>query len=179
MGSKRAMNLALFSTLLLLLVGLASSDINQDKTECTDKLIALSNCLPYVSGQAQTPTIDCCAGLREVIDKNKRCLCILIKDHDDPNLGIKLNVTLALKLPTTYLLHLAPKSPEAKIFEGFEKEMEGNSTTPVPSASSTGNGTSPSSQVKNGGGWGKRLLVAEVLCGILPFVFITHFFFQV
>ncbi|KAJ1407263.1 Bifunctional inhibitor/plant lipid transfer protein/seed storage helical domain [Sesbania bispinosa] len=172
MGSKRAMNLALFSTLLLLLVGLASSDINQDKAECTDKLLALSNCLPYVSGQAQIPTMDCCDGLKEVIDKNKRCLCILIKDHDDPNLGIKLNVTLALKLPTTChkptnitecidLLHLAPKSPEAKVFEGFEKEIEGNSTTPVTSASSTGKGTSPSSQVKNGGGWGKRLLVAE------------------
>lgn len=100
MGSKSAMNLALSSTfLLVLLVGFASSDIEQDKAECTNKLIALANCLPYVGGQSKIPTVDCCTGVKEVVDKSKRCLCILIKDHDDPNLGIEINVPLALKLP--------------------------------------------------------------------------------
>lgn len=31
------------------------------------------------------------------------------------------------------LLHLSPKSHEAKIFEDFEETLEKNSTTPVPS----------------------------------------------
>lgn len=79
--------------------GLVTSDVNQDKAECTDKLIGLANCLPFVSGQSKTPTIDCCTGVKDVVNKSKRCLCILIKDHDDPNLGFSINVTLALKLP--------------------------------------------------------------------------------
>jgi hypothetical protein len=79
--------------------GLVTSDINQDKAECTDKLIALANCLPFVSGEAKTPPIDCCTGVKEVVVKSKRCLCILAKDHDDPNLGFTINVTLALQLP--------------------------------------------------------------------------------
>lgn len=100
MGSKRATNLALSCTLLLLLVGFATSDLNQDKAECADKLVGLATCLPYVSDQAKAPTVDCCTGLKEVIDKSRRCLCLLIKDHDDPNLGLKINVTLALNLPS-------------------------------------------------------------------------------
>jgi len=92
-------NLVLSSTLFLLLVGFATSDINQDKAECTDKLIGLAGCLTYVGGEAAAPTMDCCSGLKQVIDKSKRCLCILIKDRDDPSLGLKINVTLALKLP--------------------------------------------------------------------------------
>ncbi|KAK7247101.1 hypothetical protein RIF29_41978 [Crotalaria pallida] len=194
MGSKRATNLSItFTFFLLLLADFASSDINQDKAECTDQLIGLANCLLYVGGQAKTPTIDCCTGLKMVIDKSKRCLCILIKDRDDPNLGLKINVSLALNLPTAChtptnltqcvdLLHLAPKSPEAKMFEGFDKAIGKNSSTPVPpsvSSNSTGKGTSPSAQSKSGGGWGNKWHVAEVVCGILPFVFISHIFFLV
>lgn len=101
MGCKSTTNLSLFSTLifLVLMFGLVTSDINQDKAECTDKLLTLAGCLPFVTNQAKSPTIDCCTGVKEVVDKSKRCLCILIKDHDDPNLGLTINVTLALKLP--------------------------------------------------------------------------------
>ncbi|TKY59993.1 YLS3 protein [Spatholobus suberectus] len=185
MGSRGATNLALSSLFLLLLVGFASSDINQDKAECTDKLLGLVGCLPYVSSQSKTPTPDCCAGLKEVIDKSKRCLCILIKDRDDPSLGLKINVTLALNLPDAChtptnitqcvdLLHLAPNSPEAKVFEGFEKDLT-NKTSSSASSNATAKGTNTSSN-NSGGGWGTRWLVAEVVCGILPFVFISHLF---
>ncbi|XP_045824486.1 non-specific lipid transfer protein GPI-anchored 6-like isoform X1 [Trifolium pratense] len=139
MGCKIA---TIFSTLIFLVVmfGLVTSDITQDKEECTQKLIALANCLPFVSGEAKTPPIDCCTGVKEVVDKSKRCLCILVKDHDDPSLGFTINVTLALQLPNDCkaptnltqcidILHLAPKSKVAKIFEDFQKTMEKNSTT--------------------------------------------------
>ncbi|KAG5015382.1 hypothetical protein AAZX31_08G109800 [Glycine max] len=189
MGSKGAKNLALSSALLLLLVGFATSDINQDKAECTDKLLGLAGCLSYVGGEAKVPTMDCCSGIKEVINKSKRCLCILIKDRDDPSLGLKINVTLALNLPDVCetptnitqcvdLLHLAPKSQEAKVFEGFEKALT-NKTSPSPVLSAnntTAKGTSTSANNNSGGGWGKRWLVAEVVCVILPIVFISHFF---
>ncbi|CAJ1938494.1 unnamed protein product [Sphenostylis stenocarpa] len=180
-------NLVLFSALLLLLVGFATSDVNQDKEECTDKLLGLAGCLTYVSGEATLPTIDCCSGLKQVIDKSKRCLCILIKDRNDPSLGLKINVTLALNLPEVCktptnitqcvdLLHLSPNSPDAKVFEGFEQALS-NKTSPssAPAASNaTAKGGNTSTDKKNDGGWGRRWLVAEVACGILPLVFVFH-----
>ncbi|RDX62094.1 Protein YLS3, partial [Mucuna pruriens] len=191
MGSKGAMNLSLSSamTILVLLVGFANSDITQDKTECTDKLLALASCLPYVSNSdSKAPTLDCCSGLKQVIDKSKRCLCILIKDRDDPSLGLKINVTLALNLPNSCdsptnitqcvdLLHLAPNSPDAKVFEGFQKDLnKKNTSTPAPTGSSASAKGTNTDANKSGGGWGKRWLVAEVVCGILPFVLLAHLF---
>ncbi|KAK2384243.1 Bifunctional inhibitor/lipid-transfer protein/seed storage 2S albumin superfamily protein [Trifolium repens] len=191
MGCKSTTNLSIFSTLifLVLMFGLVTSDINQDKAECTDKLIALANCLPFVSGEAKTPPIDCCTGVKEVVDKSKRCLCILVKDHDDPSLGFTINVTLALQLPNDCksptnitqcidILHLAPKSKAAKIFEDFQKSMENTTTTttPIPPAASgaTGKGANSTAVDKSGGSLGKRWLVAEMLCGILPFVLVSY-----
>lgn len=74
-------------------------DINQDRAECTDSLIGMATCLPYVGGEAKAPTMDCCSGLKQVLSKSLKCLCILIKDRDDPSLGLKINSTLALSLP--------------------------------------------------------------------------------
>lgn len=84
-----------------MLFGLASSDVNQDKAECANQLVGLAPCLPYVGGQAKVPTVDCCSGLKTVLDKSMKCLCVLIKDKDDPSLGLKINATLAATLPNT------------------------------------------------------------------------------
>jgi len=46
----------------------------------------------------------------------------------------------------------------------------------IAASGTTRNGTSTIAQDKNGGGWGKRWLVVEVLCGILPFVLVSYFF---
>ncbi|MED6180878.1 hypothetical protein PIB30_014212 [Stylosanthes scabra] len=193
-SSKSARNLAFFFTSVLLLVGYGSSDLNQDKQECADKLVGLATCLPYVSAQAKTPTVDCCSGLKDVISKSKRCLCLLIKYHDDPNLGLTINLTLALNLPTAChtpvnitqcvdLLHLKPNSPEAKVFSGVENGTGKNSTAPVPSASTaTGTGSAAKetgTQSKNGADWGKNWILKDVMCGILPLVLIYQFFFIV
>ncbi|XP_004504343.1 non-specific lipid transfer protein GPI-anchored 6-like [Cicer arietinum] len=191
MGSKSVTtNPSLFFSILIFLVlmfGLANSDVNQDKAECTDKLLTLANCLPFVTGQAKSPNIDCCTGVKDVINNSKRCLCILIKDRDDPNLGLKINVTLALELPNDCktptnitkcvdILHLAPKSPEAKIFEDIQKSMEKNSSTTVaPASNSTGKGTSTITH-ENGGGWGKKWLMAEVLCWISASLLVSSVF---
>lgn len=87
------MNLALSSStlLLLLLVGFASSNLNQDTAECYNKLIGITYCLPYVMDQANTPPKDCCTGIKEIDHNGKRCLCLLFKD-------VQFNVLRALKL---------------------------------------------------------------------------------
>ncbi|ESQ29951.1 hypothetical protein EUTSA_v10011802mg [Eutrema salsugineum] len=138
-----------------MLVGFGGSDLAQDRDECTNQLIALSPCLPYVGGDAKAPTKDCCGGFGQVIVKSVKCVCILIKDKDDPNLGLKFNATLAAYLPTAChitapnitkcisLLHLSPNSTLAREFESLGR-IEGNA-----------NSTSPSQHVKDGTGGGK------------------------
>lgn len=87
----------LISSLLLIT---ASSDIASDQAECTKPLVGLATCLPYVQGSSRAPTPDCCAGLKQVLLNNKKCLCVLIRDRNDPQLGITLNASLALALPS-------------------------------------------------------------------------------
>ncbi|KAF8772439.1 hypothetical protein HU200_005766 [Digitaria exilis] len=74
-------------------------DFAADRAECSDKLAGLATCLTYVQDQASAPTPYCCAGLKTVLQTSRKCLCVLVKDRDDPNLGLKLNVTKALGLP--------------------------------------------------------------------------------
>lgn len=96
----RSSNLgSLCAVVVLLMAGLVSSNIDQDKAECADQVVGLATCLPYVGGEAKAPTPDCCSGLKLVLQKSKKCLCVLIKDRDDPTLGLKVNLTLALGLP--------------------------------------------------------------------------------
>ena len=96
MGSRKLLP---WLVMAMVFVGLAKGDFDKDQQECSDTLIGLATCLPYVSAQAKFPTMDCCYGLKQVVQKSKRCLCILIKDRDDPKLGLKINATLALGLP--------------------------------------------------------------------------------
>ncbi|KAK4760513.1 hypothetical protein SAY87_005406 [Trapa incisa] len=165
MALRRAMigglqlSLAASALVVVLTMGPAAGDMNQDRAECANQLAELSTCLTYVGGDAKAPTNDCCKGLKQVIEKSSKCICILVKDRDDPSLqNLKINATLALGLPDKCqfptnvtecinLLHLDPKSPEAKIFQG---SLSGNSSS-TPSASTI---TAPSVANVNSGGNG-------------------------
>ncbi|XP_021278683.1 protein YLS3 [Herrania umbratica] len=175
--------LTLSFILLLMLLGFASSDVNQDKTECANQLVGLASCLPYVGGQSKNPTIDCCSGLKQVLDKSRKCLCVLIKDRDDPSLGFKINATLAATLPSTChapvnmtdcisLLHLAPNSQEAKAFEGYEKLTEGHASTPAADGNPTSSASSASE--KSDGGKGVRWVGVEMAFGVSLWIFTLH-----
>lgn len=96
-----AVPLGMLMLMLMLLLGLSSSDLAQDRAECTNQLVGLAVCLPYVGGDARAPTPDCCSGLKQVLQKSMKCLCVLVKDRNDPGLGLKFNTTLALGLPTS------------------------------------------------------------------------------
>jgi hypothetical protein len=90
-----------FLLLASMIVGIGMADSSKDKDECTAQLTGLASCIPYVEGQAKTPAPDCCGGLKTLLKTNKKCLCLIIKDRNDPDLGgIVINVTLALNLPT-------------------------------------------------------------------------------
>ncbi|ESW05462.1 hypothetical protein PHAVU_011G181000 [Phaseolus vulgaris] len=141
-----------------MVVGIAMGDSSKEKEECTQQLVGLATCLPYVGGQAHAPTPDCCSGLKELLKNNKKCLCVIIKDRNDPDLsGLQINVTLALNLPTACnspvnvskcpeLLHMDPKSQEAQVFYQLEKGSSKNGTSPAPSSSAAVGANTSSNQ---------------------------------
>ncbi|KAD4384213.1 hypothetical protein E3N88_24381 [Mikania micrantha] len=140
---------------VMVIFGVTKADIEKDKQQCADKLVGLAPCLPYVGGEAPAPPKDCCTGLKQVLTNSEVCLCILIKDHNDPSLNLKINDTLALGL-----LHLQPGSPDAKLFEDYAKRLKSNTTTvALPPA---GDATRGNSTASDGGriniSWGVKIV---------------------
>ncbi|KAL1191406.1 Non-specific lipid transfer protein GPI-anchored 14 [Cardamine amara subsp. amara] len=130
----------------------AGDDKAKDKEECTEQLMSMATCLPYVQGQAKSPTPDCCSGLKQVLNSDKKCLCVIIQDRNDPDLGLQINVSLALALPSVChatadvtkcpaLLHLDPNSPDAQVFYQLANGL--NKTGPA--SAPTGSAPAPSS----------------------------------
>ncbi|XP_022153758.1 protein YLS3-like [Momordica charantia] len=170
MGSKWC---ALALAVVVLLVGCVRSNIEQDRAECADQVIGLATCLPYVGGAAKAPTPDCCGGLKLVLQKSKKCLCVLIKDRDDPTLGLKVNLTLALGLPTAChapadiaecvdLLHLPPNSQEAKDFLGSKNNTTAATTPSAAAASGNSTKSGENPQGKSDGGMRKQWFGVEI-----------------
>lgn len=88
------------SIVLLMVFNFVFSDLDADKRECNEQVASLSACLPFVAGDTNVPAPTCCGRLRGEISKSQKCLCILVKDRNEPNLGFKINATLALSLPS-------------------------------------------------------------------------------
>ncbi|XP_011088858.1 protein YLS3 isoform X2 [Sesamum indicum] len=181
----------LLLVLILMFSALATSDTSKDREECAESLVGLATCLPYVGGTAKAPTPDCCTALKQLLNTKKKCLCVIIKDRNDPDLGLNINVTLALGLPQVCnapanvsqcpaLLKLPPDSPEAQIFYQFgQKSSNSSSSSPVaegpnanvkPTPITTPVGASnpgSSAQQNSGSDNGKSCLGLEILSGLL------------
>ncbi|KAJ0974167.1 hypothetical protein J5N97_016132 [Dioscorea zingiberensis] len=144
-------------------VNLTLSDFAGDQSECGEQLVGLAGCLPYVQGSAKAPTPDCCTGLKEVLEKSPKCLCVLIKDRDDPQLGLEINVTLAVSLPSACathanisecpkLLNLKPDSKDAKMFKQLAQAQGSAARDTGNTTASVGSSSSPSKHAANSGG---------------------------
>ncbi|TQE08341.1 hypothetical protein C1H46_006123 [Malus baccata] len=148
----------------------ATADSAKDGEECTQQLVGMATCLPYVGRQAKAPTPDCCTGLKQVVNKNKKCLCVIIKDRNDPELGLRMNVTLALGLPAVCkapanvskcpeLLHLDPKSPEAHAFCQLEGHSTKTASSLAPSTTVEGPTIAKSMGTRSSSGAARRNIV--------------------
>ncbi|KAG6538950.1 hypothetical protein ZIOFF_004102 [Zingiber officinale] len=137
----------------------ARSDFASDRAECASQLLGLSTCIQYVQGEAPSPTPDCCSGLKQVTAKSLKCLCMLVKDRNEPQLGIRINVSLALDMPTRCsvpanvsdcprLLNLPPNSTDAQVFLQFEKDLAARAATGGSGFSLEGNNTSGGSRLR-------------------------------
>lgn len=174
--------------LALMMFSCANSDDAKDREECTQQLVGLATCLPYVGGNSKAPTPDCCSGLKQALKTSPKCLCVIVKDRNNPELGLNINATLALGLPTVCnspanisqcpaLLHLAPNSTDAQIFYQYGHSSSNATTSPTTTpAVATANATSASSS--DGHYIGKRWLgLEEVTVDVLFLWFFTSHFF--
>ncbi|GMH10275.1 hypothetical protein Nepgr_012116 [Nepenthes gracilis] len=179
MGSNSSCILAVSTLMMIMAAGFGSSgssDLDKAKQECAPQLVGLSPCLDYVSGEGiAAPSKDCCTAVKLVLKSSRKCLCLLIKYSDDPNLGLKINQSAALGLPNAChaasnisecpaLLHLDPNSADAKMFNDYAKKAAGTTSSPASAATSSNStssrGGSSSVEVKNDGGKGLRCLGA-------------------
>ena len=176
---------AVVAALMALLVGLAGADFAADRAECADKLMGLATCLTYVqlAATARSPTPDCCSGFRQVLAASKKCLCVLVKDRDEPTLGIKFNVTRAMNLPSACnipatfsdcpkILNMSLDSKEAEIFKQYGIEHEGKNATAGGSAAVTGTSGGKSADAAAGAGRHTAVVFAVVVSALLASVLV-------
>ncbi|XP_059434062.1 non-specific lipid transfer protein GPI-anchored 14-like [Corylus avellana] len=181
--------------LISVMVSYAMADSAKDREECQPQLVEMATCLPYVDGEAKAPTPDCCTSLKDVLKNNKKCLCVIVRDRNDPNLGLQINVTLALGLPSVChapanvsqcpaLLHMDPKSPEAQVFYQLGGSSNQSVVGPAPSPSVGGSPTSGRSEGPSGQGTsdgccsGNRWFGMEIAAGgVLIWCFISSHLF--
>ncbi|XP_047159692.1 non-specific lipid transfer protein GPI-anchored 14-like [Vigna umbellata] len=100
MYSRAAPPHMLVLAITLVLVMHAKGESAQEKQKCAESLTGVATCLPYLGGEGRAPTADCCSGLTQALKSNKKCICVILKDRDDPDLGLKINITIAVGLPS-------------------------------------------------------------------------------
>ncbi|KAL5210008.1 hypothetical protein ABZP36_005631 [Zizania latifolia] len=173
---------------MAMMASAVAGDFAADRAECADKLMALATCLTFVEEKAtaRAPTRDCCAGFGQVLAATKKCLCVLVKDRDEPALGFRINVTRAMDLPSSCsiaatfsdcpkILNMSPDSKEAEIFKQYAREHENKNTTTTPAATAAAaKGSVPTAAATgDAGSWQRRdrsSLAAGVAAAVLAAV---------
>ncbi|KAK9268588.1 hypothetical protein L1049_000342 [Liquidambar formosana] len=155
---ERSKKLMVSCIVMASLAAAAMATMADDEKDCADQLANLAACIPFVSGTAKKPSPQCCEDTQKVKSTKPKCLCVLIKESTDPSMGLPVNTTLALQMPSACnidakvsdcpsILNLSPDSPDAKIFKGAATDSTTTSTTDSPptSAASSSSGSSSSS----------------------------------
>lgn len=83
--------------------------VAQSSDDCTNVLISLSPCLNYITGNSSVPSSGCCTQLSTVVKNKPECLCQVLSGGAS-NLGLNINQTQALALPTACKVQTPPLS---------------------------------------------------------------------
>ncbi|XP_050236060.1 non-specific lipid transfer protein GPI-anchored 5-like [Mercurialis annua] len=121
-------------------------------SSCTNVLISMSPCLNYITGNSSTPSSQCCSQLASVVRSQPQCLCEVLNGSAASSLGVNVNQTQALALPTACNVQTPPisrcsASTPAKSPSGTPESPSsvGGGSKTVPS---TDNGTSDANSIK-------------------------------
>ncbi|XP_073147098.1 non-specific lipid transfer protein GPI-anchored 5-like [Henckelia pumila] len=118
---------------LVMLVMFMFYDTTTAQSGCTNALVGLSPCLNYASGNTSTPSPSCCSQLKNVVESQPQCLCVLLKSGSNSYLGIVINRTQALELPGACNVETPPMSQcDAASNNGPSSAAAPASTPPSP-----------------------------------------------
>ncbi|KAL0457183.1 UNVERIFIED_CONTAM: hypothetical protein Slati_1057500 [Sesamum latifolium] len=95
--------------LALILVSMLWAGATAQSSDCTNVLISMSPCLNYITGNSSTPSSACCTQLGTVVRSQPQCLCEVLNGGGS-NLGLNINQTQALALPTACNVQTPPIS---------------------------------------------------------------------
>ncbi|ESQ37030.1 hypothetical protein EUTSA_v10003117mg [Eutrema salsugineum] len=131
-------------SILLLVLSVSSPSIHGKLAPTTD---CSAKCLSFVTigSQVDKPDMECCSGLKTVLDSNAECLCEGLKNS--ASFGVKLNVTKASTLPVACNLTAPPVTacgspvPAAGTRSGTQSGL-GPASAPAPSPSQGNYGSS-------------------------------------
>lgn len=97
---ERSKKLMVSCIVMASLAAAAMATMADDEKDCADQLTSLAACIPFVSGTAKKPSPQCCEDTQKVKTTKPKCLCVLIKESTDPSMGLPVNTTLALQMPS-------------------------------------------------------------------------------
>ncbi|MED6138988.1 hypothetical protein PIB30_079698 [Stylosanthes scabra] len=80
------------------------------QSSCTTALVNLSPCLSYIQGKSSNPGSGCCTQLANVVRSEPKCLCQVLGGGAASSLGITINQTQALALPSACKVNTPPVS---------------------------------------------------------------------
>ncbi|PIN22564.1 hypothetical protein CDL12_04717 [Handroanthus impetiginosus] len=158
--------------LLVLAIVAAGAMAQQD---CTSVLITMASCLNYVTGSAPTPPSSCCSSLANVVQTQPRCLCMIVNNGGN-SLGVNINQTRALQLPSVCKVQTPPASrcnavngPAMSPVDSSEAAAPGSGDGIPGSPSVTGSKTVPSSSTTSNGST-KRMDLLQLVANIILFI---------
>ncbi|CAN1270988.1 Non-specific lipid transfer protein GPI-anchored 5 [Linum perenne] len=131
-------NLAILATIVTTIAMLSFGAMAQapsastNSSTCTNAIMSLSPCLPYVTGNSTSPSAPCCSQLGTFVQSTPQCLCTLVNSRGSPSF-LTVNQTLALALPGACKLQTPPIS-QCK----DTPEASAAAPTEVPASSSGG-----------------------------------------
>ncbi|KAJ4805386.1 Lipid transfer protein-like [Rhynchospora pubera] len=129
--------------LLFSIASLASGEDSSLQNKCAPQFSKLTPCLEYSTGEANTPSSDCCTSATDIRRSNAVCLCYIIQQVHAGNQNVKslgLRVDRLLLLPSDCkmadtnvsncpkLLNLSPSSPDYGIFTNASLANSSSST---------------------------------------------------
>ncbi|KAI3997922.1 hypothetical protein MKX01_038813 [Papaver californicum] len=92
--------LRIIEMVLLVVLATAFTTSVTAQSSCTNVIIGMAPCLTYITGNSSTPSSSCCSQLTNVVQSQPQCLCSILSTGAGAALGLPINRTLALALPT-------------------------------------------------------------------------------
>ncbi|CAN1270987.1 Non-specific lipid transfer protein GPI-anchored 15 [Linum perenne] len=136
-------NLAILATIVTTIAMLSFGAMAQapsastNSSTCTNAIMSLSPCLPYVTGNSTSPSAPCCSQLGTFVQSTPQCLCTLVNSRGSPSF-LTVNQTLALALPGACKLQTPPisqcKAPGSSVTSSSPGPTDSSTDTPEASA---------------------------------------------